>query len=151
MRRPCDSKCSFATKPNANAFGTLFLHRKRRARASYLLSSDNVLSPRSVRRCNASELWLDELISPAAMTICALLLRHRFYSLKPSERLKYATLGLLFVNISVGGVLTQFGSPQVVIAASASRNDLSSSMIRIRALEVGCKLWLDCNIGPPGW
>ena len=55
---------------------------------------------------------------PAAMTICALLLRHRFYSLKPSESLKYATLGLLFVNISVGGVLTQFASPPVVIVAS---------------------------------
>jgi hypothetical protein len=51
---------------------------------------------------------------PAAMTICALLLRHRFYSLKPSESLKYATLGLLFVNISVGGILTQFASPPVV-------------------------------------
>jgi hypothetical protein len=52
------------------------------------------------------------------MTICALLLRHRFYSLKPSKGLKYATLGLLFVNISVGGVLTHFGSPPVVIVAS---------------------------------
>ncbi len=57
------------------------------------------------------------ITGPAAMTICALLLRHRFYSLKPSESLKYATLGLLFVNISVGGVLTQFGSPPVVIVA----------------------------------
>jgi hypothetical protein len=64
------------------------------------------------------------ITGPAAMTICALLLRHRFYSLQPSERLKYATLGLLFVNISVGGVLTQFGSPPVVIAASAWNWDL---------------------------
>jgi Putative Na+/H+ antiporter len=56
------------------------------------------------------------ITGPAAMTICALLLRHRFYSLKPSERLKYATLGLLLVNISVGGVLTQFASPPVVKA-----------------------------------
>ena len=64
------------------------------------------------------------ITGPAAMTICALLLRRRFYSLKPSERLKYATLGLLFVNISVGGVLTQFGSPPVVIAASAWNWDL---------------------------
>ena len=65
------------------------------------------------------------ITGPAAMTICALLLRHRFYSLKPSERLKCATLGLLFVNISVGGVLTQFGSPPVVIAASAWNWDLA--------------------------
>ena len=65
------------------------------------------------------------ITGPAAMTICALLLRHRFYSLKPSEPLKYATLGLLFVNISVGGVLTQFASPPVVIVASAWNWDLA--------------------------
>jgi hypothetical protein len=58
------------------------------------------------------------ITGPAAMTICALLLRHRFYSLQPSKSLKYATLGLLFVNISVGGVLTQFASPPVVVVAS---------------------------------
>jgi Putative Na+/H+ antiporter len=58
------------------------------------------------------------ITGPAAMTICALLLRHRFYSLKPSQLLKYATLGLLFVNISVGGILTQFASPPVVVVAS---------------------------------
>jgi hypothetical protein len=58
------------------------------------------------------------ITGPAAMTICALLLRHRFYSLKPSQLLKYATLGLLFVNISVGGVLTQFASPPVVVVAT---------------------------------
>ena len=46
------------------------------------------------------------------------LLRHRFYSFKPSESLKYAALGLLFVNIAVGGVLTQFASPPVVIVSS---------------------------------
>src|SRR6202048_1780865 len=57
------------------------------------------------------------ITGPAAMTICALLLRHRFYSLKPSESLRYATLGLLFVNISVGGVLTQFASPSGVIVS----------------------------------
>jgi hypothetical protein len=56
---------------------------------------------------------------PAAMTICALLLRHHFYNLRPSGRLKYATLGLLFVNISVGGTLTHFAAPPVVLAASA--------------------------------
>src|ERR1700746_1486483 len=58
------------------------------------------------------------ITGPAAMTICALLLRHRFYSLKPSHSLKYATLGVLFVNISVGGVLTQFASPPVVVVAN---------------------------------
>src|ERR1700751_5366016 len=65
------------------------------------------------------------ITGPAAMAICALLLRHRFYSLKPSESLKYATLGLLFVNISVGGVLTQFASPPVVIVARVWNWDLA--------------------------
>jgi hypothetical protein len=64
------------------------------------------------------------ITGPAAMTICALLLRHRFYSLKPSVSLKYATLGLLFVNISVGGVLTHFASPPVVIVARVWNWDL---------------------------
>jgi hypothetical protein len=59
------------------------------------------------------------ITEPAAMTICALLLRHRFYNLHPSNRLKYATLGLLFVNISVGGTLTHFAAPPVVLAATA--------------------------------
>ena len=64
------------------------------------------------------------ITGPAAMTICALLLRHRFYSLQPSKSLKYASLGLLFVNISVGGALTQFASPPVVVVASVWKWDL---------------------------
>jgi hypothetical protein len=59
------------------------------------------------------------ITEPAAMTISALLLRHRFYNLQPSKGLKYATLGLLFVNISVGGTLSHFAAPPVVLAASA--------------------------------
>jgi Putative Na+/H+ antiporter len=58
------------------------------------------------------------ITEPAAMTICALLLRQRFYGLKPGKRLAYATLGLLFVNISVGGTLTHFAAPPVVMVAT---------------------------------
>ena len=58
------------------------------------------------------------ITEPAAMTISALLLRHRFYSLHPSVHLKYATLGLLFVNVSVGGTLSHFAAAPVVIVAS---------------------------------
>jgi hypothetical protein len=53
----------------------------------------------------------------AAMTICALLLGRQFYDLQPSDRLKYATLGLLFVNVSIGGVLTHFAAPPVLMVA----------------------------------
>ncbi len=57
------------------------------------------------------------ITEPAAMTICALLLGRRFYVLQPSTRLKYATLGVLFVNVSIGGTLTQFAAPPVLIVA----------------------------------
>ncbi|MEN9655086.1 MAG: hypothetical protein RL235_1198, partial [Chlamydiota bacterium] len=52
-----------------------------------------------------------------AMAICALLLSRQFYSYGPSSKLAYATIALLFVNISVGGVLTDFASPAVLVLA----------------------------------
>ncbi len=58
------------------------------------------------------------ITEPAAMTICALLLVSKFYQLEPSPKLKYATLGLLFVNISVGGTLTHFAAPPVLMVAA---------------------------------
>ena len=58
------------------------------------------------------------ITEPAAMTICALLLGHQFYHYNPSDKFKYATLGLLFVNISVGGTLTHFAAPPVLMVAS---------------------------------
>ena len=57
------------------------------------------------------------ITEPAAMTITALLLVRKFYVLEPSTRFKYATLGLLFVNISVGGTLTHFAAPPVLMVA----------------------------------
>ena len=58
------------------------------------------------------------ITEPAAMTIGALLLSAQFYRLKPSEPLRYATLALLFVNVSVGGALTHFAAPPVVMVAA---------------------------------
>jgi len=57
------------------------------------------------------------ITEPAAMTISALLLASKFYEFSPSARLKYATIGLLFVNISVGGTLTHFAAPPVLMVA----------------------------------
>ncbi|MEO5820054.1 MAG: putative Na+/H+ antiporter [Vicinamibacteraceae bacterium] len=57
------------------------------------------------------------ITEPGAMTICALLLARQFYDLGPSTRLKYATLGLLFVNVSIGGTLTHFAAPPVLMVA----------------------------------
>ena len=52
------------------------------------------------------------------MTICALLLARQFYDLNPSVKFRYATLGLLFVNVSVGGTLTHFAAPPVLMVAA---------------------------------
>lgn len=57
------------------------------------------------------------ITEPAAMTIGALILSKKFYSLKPAKPLMYATLGLLFVNISIGGTLSSFAAPPVVMIA----------------------------------
>lgn len=57
------------------------------------------------------------ITEPAAMTISALLLAEKFYQYNPSAKLAYATLGLLFVNVSVGGTLTHFAAPPVLMVA----------------------------------
>ena len=65
------------------------------------------------------------ITEPAAMTICALLLGRQFYDLQPGTRLKYATLGALFVNVSIGGTLTHFAAPPVLIVAERWDWDLT--------------------------
>ncbi len=54
---------------------------------------------------------------PGAMTLCAILLAKKFYPFKSSRAFQYATLGLLFANISVGGMLTPFASRALFIVA----------------------------------
>lgn len=58
------------------------------------------------------------ITEPAAMTVTALILQKNFFS-RPdmSTKFKYATLGLLFVNISIGGTLTHFAAPPVLMVA----------------------------------
>lgn len=58
------------------------------------------------------------ITEPAAMTLIALILLERYYKRNISSSLKYATLGLLFVNVSIGGTLTPFAAPPVVMVAA---------------------------------
>ena len=51
--------------------------------------------------------------------VAALLLARQFFDLQPSRRLRYATLGLLFVNVSIGGTLTHFAAPPVLMVSAA--------------------------------
>ncbi len=65
------------------------------------------------------------ITEPAAMTVLALILLNRFYSKAISPRFMYATLGLLFVNVSIGGVLTPYAAPPVLMVAGPWQWDLS--------------------------
>jgi hypothetical protein len=58
------------------------------------------------------------ITEPAAMTLAALILRDDIFTPATSTRLKYATLGVLFVNVSIGGTLTPFAAPPVLMVAS---------------------------------
>ncbi|WP_374277977.1 putative Na+/H+ antiporter [Azonexus sp.] len=58
------------------------------------------------------------ITEPAAMTLAALMLRDGYFRQQLSNRLKYATIGLLFVNISIGGTLTNFAAPPVLMVAA---------------------------------
>ena len=69
------------------------------------------------------------ITEPGAMTISALLLGKQFYEHKPSPKFAYATLGLLFTNISVGGVLTNFAAPPVLMVTN-SWNWTTSHMLQ---------------------
>ena len=64
------------------------------------------------------------ITEPAAMTISAMLLAQKCYELQPSDKFKYATIALLFVNISVGGTLTHFAAPPILMVAGPWNWDL---------------------------
>ena len=68
------------------------------------------------------------ITEPAAMTLAALMLREEFYSQPISSRMKYMTLGVLFVNISIGGVLTPFAAPPVLMVAEKWGWDITFMM-----------------------
>ena len=57
------------------------------------------------------------ITEPAAMTLSALLLRERFFSRNAPSAFMYATVGVLFVNISIGGTLTPYAAPPVLMVA----------------------------------
>jgi len=57
------------------------------------------------------------ITEPAAMTLSALLLRERYFSAQAPNAFKYGTLGVLFVNVSIGGTLTPYAAPPVLMVA----------------------------------
>ncbi|MGC9163962.1 MAG: putative Na+/H+ antiporter, partial [Thiomonas sp.] len=80
------------------------------------------------------------ITEPAAMTLAALLLRDRIFGAAVPLRLKYITLGVLFVNVSIGGTLTHFAAPPVLMVASTWQWDLRFMLTQFgwkAALAVG--------------
>lgn len=55
---------------------------------------------------------------PASMTIAALMLAPQIFRPEVPERVKYLALGVLFVNVSIGGTLTSYAAPPVLMVAS---------------------------------
>ena len=58
------------------------------------------------------------ITEPAAMTLAALLLKEEVFSKSKDTKLLYLTIGALFVNISIGGALTNFAAPPILMVAS---------------------------------
>ena len=56
---------------------------------------------------------------PAAMTIAALMLAPQIFRPDVPERVKYLSIGVLFVNVSIGGTLSAYAAPPVLMVASA--------------------------------
>jgi Putative Na+/H+ antiporter len=79
-------------------------------------------------RTSVAQVWLglalvpligSFITEPAAMTLAALMLLPQVFHVGIPEKLKYAALGVLFVNISIGGTLTSFAAPPVLMVAQA--------------------------------
>lgn len=58
------------------------------------------------------------ITEPAAMTIAALMLAPQIFRPAVPAPVKYLALGVLFVNISIGGTLTAYAAPPVLMVAT---------------------------------
>ncbi|MCG8337439.1 MAG: putative Na+/H+ antiporter [Proteobacteria bacterium] len=97
------------------------------ARPIMRLAEQSLLAIAKLGKGSSAAIWFTVLTvapllgsfitEPAAMTIAALILSRQFFARKPNTRFAYATMGLLFVNISVGGTLTHFAAPPVLMVA----------------------------------
>ncbi len=58
------------------------------------------------------------ITEPAAMTLAALILAPLVFRSAVPERFKYLALGVLFVNVSIGGTMTSYAAPPVLMVAA---------------------------------
>ena len=99
------------SRPVVEAIQALVAYLARLAPARFIIAQ--------VWLCLALVPLIGSLITePAAMTLAALMLAPLVFRPGIPEWLKYAALGVLFVNISVGGTLTSFAAPPVLMVAA---------------------------------
>jgi len=58
------------------------------------------------------------ITEPAAMTLAAMMLAPLVFKPQLPEPVKYLALGVLFVNVSIGGTLTAYAAPPVLMVAA---------------------------------
>ncbi len=95
------------------------------------------------------------ITEPAAMTVTAFILLNSFFNKSVSDRFRYATLGLLFVNVSIGGTLTPFAAPPVLMVAAKWNWDLAymlthfgwKALVAIAVSTVSVALFFRSEIG----
>jgi hypothetical protein len=68
------------------------------------------------------------ITEPAAMTLAAVLMRERFFGRNAPNTFMYGTVGVLFVNISIGGTLTPFAAPPVLMVADKWGLDIATML-----------------------
>ncbi|MDR6536441.1 hypothetical protein J2739_002214 [Variovorax soli] len=86
------------------------------------------------------------ITEPAAMTIAALMLSPLIFRPDVPERVKYLCLGVLFVNVSIGGTLTSFAAPPVLMVASTWNWD-SSFMLSVFGWKSALAVLVNATIG----
>jgi hypothetical protein len=87
-----------------------------------------VLARLAPARAEVAQAWLalalvplagSLITEPAAMTLAALVLAPTVFRQGMPEWLKYGALGVLFVNVSIGGTLTAYAAPPVLMVAGS--------------------------------
>ncbi|MES2040246.1 MAG: putative Na+/H+ antiporter [Pseudomonadota bacterium] len=85
------------------------------------------------------------ITEPAAMTLAALMLAPRIFRQGMPEWLKYAALGVLFVNVSIGGTLTSYAAPPVLMVATAWQWD-SAFMLATFGLKAAVAVLFNATV-----
>jgi len=64
------------------------------------------------------------ITEPAAMVVCVLLLKPLLFDGNQTSFMRYSTLAVILVNISIGGTLTHFAAPPVIMVSKIWQWDL---------------------------